>query len=110
MIDHRFWPIGVPCIGQSDWFRGAPDVSQSESFLGFVQVEVDKRTYVLLKDTDPLLLEAVSLHTEKAFLRQEEMLPGETGRNGRWTEHAGHLWSPDLVPEGPLRASFSSET
>ena len=45
--DHRFWPIGVPCNGQSDWFRGAPDVSQSESFLGFVQVEVDKRTYVL---------------------------------------------------------------
>ena len=44
--DHRFWPIGVPCIGQSNWFRGAPDISQSESFLGSVQVEVD-RTHVL---------------------------------------------------------------
>ena len=30
-----------------------------------------------MKDTDPLLLEAVSLHTEKAGLRQqEEVLPG----------------------------------
>ena len=45
--DHRFWPIGVPCIGQSDWFRGARDGSQSSSFLGFVQVEVETRTHVL---------------------------------------------------------------
>ena len=40
-----------------------------------------------LKDTDPLLLEAVSLHTEKAGLRQQEDVPpgrDQQEREDRW--------------------------
>ena len=63
-----------------------------------------------LKDTDPLLLEAVSLHTEKAGLRQQEDVRlVETSRRGR-TDGTAHLPSPVLIAEGPLMASFSSDT
>ena len=64
-----------------------------------------------LKDTDPLLLEAVSRHREKAGLRQqEEVPPGRDQQKREGTEGTGHLLSPALIAEGPLITFFSSET
>lgn len=42
--DNRFWPIGVSYIGQSDWLRVATCCKPIRVLLGFVQVEVDRKT------------------------------------------------------------------
>ena len=50
-----------------------------------------------LKDTDPLLLEAVSLHTEKTGLRQQEEVPPGGDQQEREVDR-GHRAPPVPSP------------
>lgn len=65
--DNRFWPTGVSCwSGQLVW-GWLSDISQSESFLRFVQVEGDRRTCVLEGSGSPAAGSHFSPHLQGLF-------------------------------------------